>query len=122
MFQDYDVPKLFDSLVDESFVDGRLWGIIEYLEDNSLDVEDVNDMIYLWNDCCQEGYIMDWDMVEEDLDNMSGFDAFRLGKFSSVNWSDDYFRYNGYGNLESTCSPLKWVDEYVILEHLLSLV
>lgn len=55
----------------------------EYLSNNAYET------IFLFDD-------LDW-----ILEGMDPIEVFRLAKFSDVSFSDDYLRFNGYGNLES---------------------
>ena len=50
--------------------------------------------------------------LEEDISQMCPIDAFRLARMSDISYNDDYFRYNGYGNLES-------FSEYAILKEMM---
>lgn len=123
MFQDHEVPNLLESLIEESFIDPKLWDLIDYFERERIDIEDEHDLVSLWNEHCDgDDYIMNWESVEDLIESLSGMDAFNLGAYSTINWSDEFFRFDGYGNLESTCNPLGWIDEGILLDKLLELV
>ena len=49
--------------------------------------------------------------LEEDLQYMKPDEAFRLGKFSSFTYADDYLQYDGYGNI-------KGYSEFEVLEEM----
>ena len=44
---------------------------------------------------------MQWAEVEDYINSLSPVDVFNLGSFSNFSYGDDYYRFNGYGNLES---------------------
>ena len=56
---------------------------------------------------------MSWDEVEDYINSLSPVDAFNLGQFSNFSYGDDYYRFNGYGNIESinTYSLVKEIAE-----------
>lgn len=90
--------------------DERLQELRSFLEDNweitqNLDYElDFID----FNDKWQEMFLL-----EDEVEQMNAADAFRLGYYSSrFNPANDYFRYDGYGNLESTDFPYYCIDIY----------
>lgn len=58
---------------------------------------------------------MSWEEVEEYISTLSPIDAFRAGQFTDRNFymSDDYFCFNGYGNLKSYSSLLLYFREEV---------
>ena len=122
MYQDTNLPDILSGFVTESNVDEQLFTVIEWLERNNYDVNDSDDMLRLYKEACvelnYEGDIFTWDELECELENMKPVDAFRLALFSTINWSDDYYRYDGYGNLESTSSPEKWIDNETITSYL----
>lgn len=123
MFQDTELPKILEGFVSESSVNEKLFDAITFLTDNSIDLDDDSDVVRLHNDACEElnyddSRIYDWTLIEDYIENMKPMDAFQLGKNSDFSWSDDYFRFDGYGNLESTSNPSQWVDEQIIIEFL----
>lgn len=78
-----------------------------------------------------EGYEGYWDMDELDefISQMSPAEAFRIGRFSKFSENDDFFTFNGYGNIVSCTARavekemhddaafLKWyIDENNIMD------
>ena len=100
--------------------------IFKYIE---IDWENKSDdeKISLWNEYCSENYpddeifVFDDDFFETFFDGKSPLDMFRLGCFSSVSWTDDYIKFNGYGNLESMNSyeAINSIDEAALIEWLI---
>jgi hypothetical protein len=60
-------------------------------------VSDYNE--YLRENDYYDDEIMTWDDLESYLETMPAIDAFKLAHNSDFSWNDDYFRFNGYGNL-----------------------
>ncbi len=58
-------------------------------------------------------YTFDEDTINELFSNP--WDALRATHFGDTNFSDDYFRFNGYGNIE-TLSDWKIEKEFEALE------
>ena len=54
---------------------------------------------YLREDSRYDDEIMSWDDLEDYLRDMPPLDAFKLAHNSDFSWNDDYFTFNGYGNL-----------------------
>ena len=129
MIQDTSIEcgiDIFKDMISEYGIDEELWAIKDYINDNNIDLDDEDSIVSLHNEAQSEtnrdDMILSWDDVEESLNNMSGWDAFRLGVFSDINMTHDHFRYDGYGNLESTSNPKGWVDEGIICEYLTQVV
>lgn len=70
----------------------------EILDRNELEISDYN--TYLEENGNEEYMTFDY-FHDERLAYMSPSEAFRLAYSSDISINDDYFRYNGYGNLES---------------------
>lgn len=86
----------------------------EYLQDMSID-----ELVSRFNEYCQEvGYYdnMIYDFTENFFEDnfSSAYEASRATYFGKIsNWTDEYIKFNGYGNLESMSS---WVARDEILE------
>jgi hypothetical protein len=86
--------------------------IIEAYIDEKVEVDismlgDYNN--YLANDNRYDDEIMDWDELEDYLKDMPPLDAFRLAHNSDFTWNDNYFTWNGYGNLVG-------MEEYAVVD------
>ena len=100
--------------------------IFKYIE---LDFENKTDSekIGLWNEYCSENNIDDEihsfedDFFETFFSGSESMEMFRLGCFSQINWSDEYIKFNGYGNLESLSEyeAVNSIDEAVLIEWLM---
>lgn len=64
---------------------------------------------YLANDNRYDDEIMDWDELEDYLRDMPPLDAFKLAHNSDFTWNDNYFTWNGYGNLVG-------MEEYAVID------
>jgi len=112
MFQDYEAHEAYEGLISESYIDPKIWDIMDYMENE--------EPIALHNEFCSpDDRIMTWDEIEEWLSNISGADAFRAGAYADISWSHEFFRFNGYGNLESTDYLEEWIDWAIIQEGVL---
>lgn len=100
---------LVELLADELLVDAD---IIGYYNDYLASVNRYDD------------YVRPIEELEDELCNMEPSEAFRLGFFShgQFSWCDDYFKYDGYGNLVSytesalldmICEDTDFIKEYV---------
>ena len=117
----------FEGFPDEFYCEsGCEWEkIFKYIE---LDYENLSDdeKISLWNEYCSENNFDDY-IHNFDDDFFQTFlsedpqEAFRLGCFSSINWGDEYLKFNGYGNLESLSEyqAVNEIDESILIEWLL---
>lgn len=75
---------------------------IQYYIDEELEVDismlnDYNE--YLSKNRYYDDEFMTWDDLEDYLRDMNPLDIFKLGVNSDFNWNQDYFNFNGYGNL-----------------------
>ena len=75
---------------------------IQYYIDEELTVD--ADMIasyneYLIENSYYDDVFMTWDELEDYLKDMPPLDIFKLSHNSDFTWDDDYFNFNGYGNL-----------------------
>jgi len=64
-----------------------------------------------YNEFLIYSHYFEFDYLEQFLDNKSPYDAFRLGCFSDINWSHDYFKYDDNRNLRS-------YSKYQVLEEM----
>jgi hypothetical protein len=121
MITDYEgFPEVFYS---ES---GCEWEkIFKYID---LDYENLDDSekVSLWNEYCQESkggedqiFEFDEEFFEMCFSGSNPMEVARAASFGSLNWSDDYIKFNGYGNLESFDSPIDEIDEDELLEWLI---
>ena len=100
--------------------------IFKYIE---LDFENKTDSekIGLWNEYCSENnfddtiHIFEDDFFETFFSGSEPMEMFRLGCFSTIVWSDEYIKFNGYGNLESLSEyqAVNSIDETVLIEWLI---
>lgn len=100
--------------------------IFKYIE---IDFENLDDSekISLWNEYCSENnfddtiHNFDDEFFEIFLDGNKPMDIFRLGCFSKISWSDNYIKFNGYGNLESLndYEAVNSIDESVLIDWLI---
>ncbi|MGV6830275.1 MAG: antirestriction protein ArdA [bacterium] len=103
-----------------------IYDLIEYLDQNSIEsLENEGDnLLSLWNDYCMENnpdnqiHYFDDEFFNIYLTD-NPMEAFRLGCFSNINWSDDYLIFNGYGNLKSINDPSDEIDETVLIDWIL---
>lgn len=121
MFQDTDCHNVFSDFISESSIDESIFDVIDKLHDYDLD--DDGDIIALFNEACDDlsyhdDRIYSMDELDEVLEGMSKEDVFRLGCYSDINWSDDYFVFNGYGNIETISDVSNHVDWSIINEYL----
>lgn len=115
-----------DYLYGESLSGSDLEKIFKYIE---LDFENKSDdeKISLWNEYCSENSMSDYYTIRRDdffnmfFDGKEPMEIFRLGCFSQISWSDEYIKFNGYGNLESmnTHEAVNSIDETVLIEWLM---
>lgn len=83
--KDYAAAECLDDVI------VTVWMINEYLEENGY----------------MDDYIYSFDEIDDVLSEMQPFEIIRMTHFGSISWNDDYFRFNGYGNIES-------VNDYTI--------
>lgn len=103
MFQDWEnIPSDF---IGESWLSDEFFEIAEFL--TALERFDADELVQAHNTACQ--------VLRHDADEIYEFDdeffdtffegkpmeAARATHFGTLNWSDDYIQFNGYGNLES---------------------
>ena len=100
--------------------------IFKYIE---LDFENKSDSekIGLWNEYCSENNFDDTihyfedDFFETFFSGSEPMELFKLGCFSQISWSDNYIKFNGYGNLESMndYEAVNSIDETALIEWLI---
>lgn len=127
MFTDYEgLPaSLYGEALSPSEIE-KIYSFLDFLNDNGLeDFENESDnLLSLWNEYCSENraddqiYNFDDDFFQTFLSNDPA-KAFQMGVYSTINWSDEYIQFNGYGNLESLSDPSTQIDEIVLLEWIL---
>lgn len=101
--------------------------IFKYIE---LDYENLSDSekIGLWNEYCSENnfddtiHTFDDDFFETFYSGADPMETFRLGCFSQISWSDNYIKFNGYGNLESMSDyeAVNSIDEGALIDWLIN--
>ncbi len=97
----------------------NLEAVVEHLEELS-----TSDLVGIHNTYCQEIGAGDeiYDNDEEFFDVYFSGDvmgAVRAVSFGEYNYSDDYIKFNGYGNLETTNNPEEWITISEIAEYIL---
>lgn len=100
--------------------------IFKYIEIGYEDLDD-SEKISLWNEYCSEQsnddeiFNFDDDFFEMFFDGKNPMEMFRLGCFSTVSWSDNYIKFNGYGNLESMndYEAINSIDEAALITWLM---
>ena len=73
-----------------------------------------SDAVALHNEWCYEtdnydDEIFEMERFDEICDGMTPSDIARSIVYGDFNPNHDYFRYNGYGNFESTNNPTNWI-------------
>lgn len=120
MFTDFE--GFPESLYGESMNESELEKIFKYIE---LDIEnfDDNDWVNKWNEYCQENryddneiWCFDDDFFNTFFEGRDPMELVRLGSFSELNWSDEYIKFNGYGNLESFNNPENTIDKTALID------
>lgn len=87
----------------------RVERIKEYLE-GLLD----SSLIAIWDEYCNycryDDYVYSMDEIDEVLREMPASEILRASFYGDINPNDDYFKFNGRGNLASTNTLSDWVD------------
>lgn len=88
-----------------------------------IDGMDGNSQVYLWNEYCSEvGYDDDMLYSMDDLDELlSGakpWDVLRMAFYGDFKPVDDFWRFDGYGNLES----FSYVSDFVDVDDITSFI
>ena len=77
----------------------------ECLDDEIVTVWMINEYL---DDCnMMDDYIYSFDEFNDIMCGAEPLEILRMSYFGKINWNDDYFRFNGYGNIES-------VNDYTI--------
>jgi hypothetical protein len=81
------------------------------------------DKIWLWNNYCDETNSIDYnvysmDDLDEILADMKPWDAIRAAFYGDFNPNHNYWRFNGYGNLES----FDYADDYVDVDEMVDYI
>lgn len=82
-----------------------------------------SDLLQVYNNICDEQFYSD-DMIysmDELNELLSGWDPFDIAR--AIYYGDccpqhDYFKFNGYGNIESTDFLDSWIDKKEIARHI----
>lgn len=95
-----------------SYADCVKQAIIDEVIYTDLDGEGVGTVVEVFNlYCLDRCYYNDiwhtFDEIMDMIDNMTPEQAFRLGSVSDFSYADDYYRFNGYGNIESAKTTIK---------------
>jgi len=98
--------------------------IYKYIE---IDFENLDDSekLNLWREFCDENRRGDDEIYcfDDEFFNMffsnAPMEAARAVQFGYVNWSHDYIKFNGYGNLESVKDPIDYIDEAELISWLM---
>jgi hypothetical protein len=98
--------------------------IYKYIE---IDFENLDDSekLNLWREFCDENSRSDDEIYcfDDEFFNMffsnAPMEAARAVKFGDVNWSHDYIKFDGYGNLESVKDPIDYIDEAELISWLM---
>jgi hypothetical protein len=99
--------------------------IFKYIELDFENLED-GDKISLWNEYCSENKNGEDEIYSFDEEFFEIFfsekpmEAARAASFGTVNWSDEYITFNGYGNLESIRNPMDYIEEAELIEYLMN--
>lgn len=116
MFQDFE--GFPDFLYSESMGESEIQKIIDSIEIlEKIENFDTADWVNLHNQYCQENGYGDNEIFSFDDDFFNTYfegkpmEAARAASFGEINWSDDYIKFNGYGNLES-------INEYSVERHI----
>ena len=119
MFTDFEgFPKQF---YDES---GCEWDKIFKFIELDFDSMDDSDKVMHWNEMCSETgredelFTFDEEFFETFFHGRP-YEAARAAAFGSMNWSDEYIYFNGYGNLETTDDPSTVIDDTELLNWLI---
>lgn len=64
---------------------------------------------FLYENKRYDDEFMTWDELEEYLTGMAPLEIFKLAHNSDFTWNDDYFSFNGYGNIVG-------YDEYEVVK------
>lgn len=100
----------------------KIFSLVDYMEQNGIEsLENEGDnLLTLWNEYCAENNANDqiFDFDDETLQMMFGEDAekaFMAGTRAQIDWSDEYLKFNGYGNIESLDDPSRKIDETILI-------
>lgn len=115
MFQDYQcIPDGMKDSISESHISEDFFEQLEI----ALKLENLDDSewVSIHNQYCQDNRIEDEiydfdDYFFETFFSDKPYEAARATAFGDVNFSHDYIRFNGYGNLETTHNPMNWIDK-----------
>ena len=112
-----------ESLYSESLSTGELEKIFKYIEIGYQDLDD-SEKLSLWNEYCSENHFEDEIYTfDDEFFNMffegKPMESARAVLFGDVNWTHEYIKFNGYGNLESFDNPIDVIDETALIEWLI---
>lgn len=85
--------------------------IKEVLLNNDGLLMDAVQTINSYNGALEEFDVFDFDSINDYLHGVEPIEIMRMVKFGDVHWTDEYLRFNGYGNLES-------ISEYSLIREM----
>lgn len=93
--------------------------VLDYLNDLSND-----DLVRTHNQYCQNNNNPDSEICYNDEDFFNTFfsqvmDAVRAIAYGEYSYTDEFVRFNGYANLETTNKPADWIDLSEIADDIL---
>ncbi len=84
---------------------------------NNMDQSEV--LGFAYDHDLMDTHLMDYDDLEEFISTLDPAEAFRLGKMSTMYYSDEYFYLDGYANLKSCNNP---IDEVIYISDIVDYV
>lgn len=80
------------------------------------------DIANIWNEYCDSSKYYDdrvYSMDELDccFENYSPTKLLALGKDSSIYWGDDWFTFDGYGNIETISNLAQYIDTEAVAKY-----
>jgi hypothetical protein len=95
----------------KNYISAKIEAVTEYLTDLS-----ASDLVAIHNEYCESQNYSDCQIYSNDKEFFETFfsgkvvDAVKAACYGEYNYGHDWVMFNGYGNLESTSSPDRWVD------------
>ena len=95
----------------KNYIAATTEAITEYLTDLS-----ASELVSIHNEYCESQNLSDSGIYSNDEEFFDNFfsgrvvDAVRAACYGEYNYGHDWVMFNGYGNLESTSSPERWID------------
>lgn len=120
MVQDVDCPGWMQQFISGDNVDEFVWDILN--SDDNPETWDESDWVQWHNEYCSKHnyrddviYPFDEDFFEEMFSDK--MEVARATAYGDVNFSHDYIRVNGYGNLETFHNPMVYIEEDRVIEY-----